>query len=196
MSTILQALRETEGGKDRAAELPVAVDEQRRRRRLVAAGVGVLIACVLSAAMMFSRRTTPPEPSRATPLRGRGLAPAAPVPAPPPVARVEPPRARVGAEALDHPMATARPTPPVAEPMPSAPPQPSHATAPGGPAVELTALRYSPSGASTVTLSIGGAAPVTLRQGDAVNGIEVQLILQQMVYLRHGGNVFAIDAPR
>jgi hypothetical protein len=193
VSTILKALRETEAGKEPAAALPVAVDEARRRRRnLLAIGVGAVTACLIGSAVFFSRTTSRdlaarPETIAAPP---QGLPPAAPVPAPP-VAHVEPPRARVA----DRPTAGVAPTPPVATRSPAPVPR-SYSAAPGGPAIEVASIQYSPGGGSTVTLSVGGAAPVTLRQGDTVDGLEVQLIVQGSVYLRHGGNVFAIDAPR
>ena len=45
-------------------------------------------------------------------------------------------------------------------------------------------------------LAIDGAAPVRLRQGEAVGGIEVQLILPGAVYVRRGGDVFAVGDVR
>jgi len=47
----------------------------------------------------------------------------------------------------------------------------------------------------TATLTIDGA-PVTLRQGESASGFEVQLILRESVYLRHGGDVFAVGVER
>ena len=47
----------------------------------------------------------------------------------------------------------------------------------------------------TATLTIDGA-PVTLRQGESASGIEVQLILREAVYVRHGPDVFAVGVER
>jgi len=45
------------------------------------------------------------------------------------------------------------------------------------------------------TLRIEGR-PVTLHQGESASGLEVQLILPDSVYLRSGGEIFAVDVGR
>jgi hypothetical protein len=49
---------------------------------------------------------------------------------------------------------------------------------------------------STATLRLEGRAPVTLREGQSVAGIEVQLITPRAVYLRYNGDVFMVDTRR
>jgi hypothetical protein len=48
----------------------------------------------------------------------------------------------------------------------------------------------------TATLTVDGAPAVTLRQGESAGGIEVQLILRESVYVRHGPDVFAVGVER
>jgi hypothetical protein len=71
------------------------------------------------------------------------------------------------------------------------------AVAAGARRVEVKSIAYSPVAAQrTVTLRMEGASNMTLHEGEAVNGVEVQLILPDSVYLRRGGTVFAIGASR
>jgi hypothetical protein len=67
-------------------------------------------------------------------------------------------------------------------------------TLPGGSGVRLKSIHYAAASTNrTVTLSIG-TATATLHEGESVGGVEVQLILQDMVYIRNGGSVSAIAA--
>ena len=62
--------------------------------------------------------------------------------------------------------------------------------------VQVTSIAYSPNVAErSATLRIGGQA-VRLHQGESASGLEVQLILPDSVYLRRGGDIFAVDARR
>ncbi len=66
----------------------------------------------------------------------------------------------------------------------------------GGSEVEVTSIGYSNDlSTRTASLRIGGQ-PVTLHQGDSARGIEVQLIMPHVVYLRRGRDIFAVDANR
>jgi hypothetical protein len=211
VSTILKALRESESGTEPDGALPESVDEARRRRRTIfAVGVGVVVAAITGTAVFFSHEapTRAARPSAApvaalaapapAPAAQTGLRPAAPVPAPPPVARVAPPRARVENDApLDPAMPEVEAAPFASVRAPRPPAQGSVSTMTGAGPIEVASVRYSPVGSrSTVTLSVDGAAPITLRQGETVNGLEIQLILPEMVYLQQGGNVVALDVPR
>lgn len=61
------------------------------------------------------------------------------------------------------------------------------------PRVDVRAIAYSQQpGARSVTLRIGGGAPVTLHEGESLRGVDVQLIMPNSVYLRHGGSIFAL----
>lgn len=65
----------------------------------------------------------------------------------------------------------------------------------GAPHVRVTALSYADrAGERAVRLAVDEGIPVTLREGEAADGIEVQLILPDRVYVRYGANVFAVDA--
>src|SRR4029450_7250277 len=90
------------------------------------------------------------------------------------------------------PEAAASPPEPVTAEVAAGPPgaEPRPAVGPaGGP----RSVWYSDdAGQRTVTLSIDGHAPVRLRQGDVKNGVEVQLILPEAVYVRRGGDGFAL----
>jgi len=70
------------------------------------------------------------------------------------------------------------------------------ALVPGEPNVQLQSIAYSQNpGGRTVTLRIDGR-PTTLHEGESAGGIEVQLILRDAAYLRHGGSVFAVSPGR
>ena len=72
----------------------------------------------------------------------------------------------------------------------------------GAPSIVSVAVRLSSIGyvtapeKRTATLTIDGAPAVTLRQGESAGGIEVQLILHESVYVRHGPDVFAVGVER
>jgi len=96
---------------------------------------------------------------------------------------------------------TAAPPPAVAAPSPEGA---AAAAAPGAsagsqpePAVRLRSIGYVTAPEKrTATLTIDGAPAVTLRQGESASGIEVQLILRESVYVRHGSDVFAVGVER
>jgi hypothetical protein len=63
--------------------------------------------------------------------------------------------------------------------------------------VHLESIRYGTGPAErAATLVIDGATPVTLRQGESAGDVEVQLVLPQAVYVRRGGEVFALGELR
>src|SRR5262249_846086 len=97
---------------------------------------------------------------------------------------------------------TAAPPPAVAGPAPEGAPPPatqgasagSSQTEPGG---GLRAIGHATAPEKrAATLTIDGAPPMTLRQGESAGGIEVQLILRESVYVRHGPDVYAVGVDR
>jgi cytoskeletal protein RodZ len=114
--------------------------------------------------------------------------------APPPMRKVQTqPRAAAAPRsetravpAAPAPRAETRPPPPAADPEPEERAAPSSGT----PSVDVRAIKFSSdSTKSHVTLRIGGGAPMVLKEGESVRGVEVQLILEDGVYVRHGGNI-------
>lgn len=120
------------------------------------------------------------------------------VAAPPPAARKVDTRARPAsvprsgppsAPAAPAPRSERRAAPPAADPEPEARPAPSSGT----PRIDVRAITFSPdSTKSRVTLRIDGGAPMVLNEGESVRGVEVQLILSDVVYVRHGGNILSV----
>ncbi len=199
MSSILEALREIEGSRAPEAQAADEWDDRPRTGRAIAitlAAVAVLGA--IAAALFFALRTgiTPPTAPSATPpaALASALPPAAPAPPPPAeLFDADPPRAQVAAPTVPAP-APAAGTP--ARPRPRA----NDVTAglprqAGEPRISISAIAYATRTQNrTVTLSIDGGAPVTLREGESAGTLDVQLIEPDSVYLRHGGQIFAVQA--
>jgi hypothetical protein len=91
------------------------------------------------------------------------------------------------------PMARAVPPPAAAVPRDV----PAHETAGDSspvPGLQVQAISYSQVvGQSTVILQTAAARAVTLHEGESADGVEVQLIRPDTVYLRRGGDVFAVN---
>ena len=80
------------------------------------------------------------------------------------------------------------PPPPVEDVVSTRPPA-------GAPPVFVNFLAYSRVAARrTVTLTIGDAGMVTLREGEAAANVEVVRILADRVHVRHGGQLYAVKA--
>jgi hypothetical protein len=63
--------------------------------------------------------------------------------------------------------------------------------------VELRAIRYAPDAAErSVSLRISGGPSVRLHQGESLQGVDVQLILPDAVYLRRAGSIFVVNLRR
>jgi hypothetical protein len=205
LSTILEALSERD-----APGTSVLLRQERtwaHRRRLAA----VLVVSMLAVTLLIGRSMSPDQPAAAVAVAPPSVEPFAPTPVRP-FARDgdEPPRARV-----EKPWTPARSSP--RQPAPPAAGTPAAATSPpepvtaelaaerpaaeplpsAEPSLSLQSVWYSDdAGQRTVTLSIDGHAPVRLRQGDVKSGVEVQLILPEAVYVRRGGDVFALGDVR
>lgn len=218
MSTILEALREREPKLTPAGGGPVHWADPRDwspwRWALVA---GLAVAAASVALMLGGRDTTGPrrQESRADllqpapvsePARRSATIPKMPGDGAPPRARVERWRPSTAPSVTAaQPAVEAAPTavPPAAVAAPS-PEGAATATTPGAsagsqpePVVRLRAIGYATAPEKrTATLTIDGAPPMTLRQGESAGGIEVQLILRESVYVRHGPDVYAVGVDR
>ena len=210
MSSILEALRELEASKAPAAPGTSPWTEERTRSRsaletlgIVAGGLAVGVAAfALVIWFAGSAFRDPAEPPSGAPP-GISASPAAPSPqaaepaaepgAPPAwLGRAEPPRARVAPGASP------------SERMPSmsrAAQEPAPSPGAASPAqddsiVAVSSISYSPdSRRRSVTMRVGGTL-ATLREGQSMHGVEVQLILRDAVYVRRGGEVVVLEPER
>jgi hypothetical protein len=215
VSTILEALRERDRRAHPSMAEPVVWRDTTawtRWRRPAAAVVG--LAAVAAGLTLF--RPPPRAPEPASPAASVALSPrAAEPPALPPVAARdldEAPRARVGRWkpaappggalqpsrlAAASPVTSSDAAAPLAAATPTAAPGTAAAPTPAKPSLRLEAVHYAEApGERTVTLAIDGAEPVTLRQGESMGGVDVQLILPAAVYVRRGADVLALGDLR
>jgi hypothetical protein len=218
VSTILEALREREpkltpagGGPIHRADLR---DWSPWRWALIA---GLAVAAASLPLVLGGRdaigphrpepRSDLPRPVPVPERSGRSATvPKMPGDGEPPRARVERWRPSTSPSVAAAPPAvaaapTAAPPPAVAAPAPegAAPPatQGPSAGSQTEPAVRLRSIGYVTAPEKrTATLTVDGAPAVTLRQGESAGGIEVQLILRESVYVRHGPDVFAVGVER
>jgi hypothetical protein len=213
VSSILDALRELEAS--RAPGRPAPQDAPRPSARvglfvaaLAASAVGAVVAGLLVRSALLRR-----VPAEAVTVEAPAPVPAPEAAAPPPpvavpdatpgLAQAELPRAQVapraaGALASATPFAAVRPARrsaalDAAESAPAI----EQAVRPGEPRVRIMDLHYTENPAARrVTIGIGGGTPVTLGEGDTVEGLEVSLILPDRAYFRHAGNIFAARPGR
>ena len=210
MSSILEALRELEASKAPAAPGTSPWTEERTRSRSALETLGILAGGLAVGVAAFalviwfagSAFRDPAEPPSGAPP-GISASPAAPSPqaaepaaepgAPPAwLGHAEPPRARVAPGASP------------SERMPSmsrAAQEPAPSPGAASPAsddsiVVVSSISYSPdSRRRSVTLRVGGTL-ATLREGQSMHGVEVQLILPGSVYVRRGGDVVVLEPER
>ena len=191
MSSILEALRELEGRRPPTtqsiaipAEQPTAVNRTTQVVGIVSIGLVLgalaflLFLAISGALRAFASRERPapivsaeaPAPSRARPAW---------------LETADPPRARVERTA-------AEPARPVAE----RPVRAARADGAGSSAIEVADIDYSPDAARRVaTLRLDGAV-VRLHERQSEQGIEVQSIQPDGVYVRRGADVFMLAPPR
>jgi hypothetical protein len=214
MSSILEALKELEGDRARATKRATSVaDVPRAPERSLGALIpltGGLAIGVLAFGFYALRPaltgsppaapSAPPEIARDDPQPPRG---------PEWLERAEAPRARVtplpGAVTPSKPTAaTPEPAPAAEAPAPdraatkpaAAQPKAAAARGAGDRQVQLEVLGFSSHvHERTVTLLVNGRR-ATLHQGEALGGVEVQLIMADGVYLQRGSEVFFVNAPR
>ena len=213
MSSILEALRELEGERPAATrrEIPPSDPPRSTAHRAVGAFIpvmGGLSIGVLAVAAYLWSPTVVVAPTPATPAPS-----SAPAPATTPEASAPPklgwldtadvPRAKVSRGA------TATATAPTQAPAAPAEPADSPADEPPAPErvgvkppsatsgqVAVESIRYAANALERVaTMRIGGRR-VTLRQRESVDGIEVQLIMPNGVYLQRGSEVYLIPYTR
>ena len=210
MSSILEALRELEASKGPAAPGTSPWTEERSRSRSALETLGIVAGGLAVGAAAFalviwfagSAFRDPAEPPSGAPP-GISASPAAPSPqaaepaaepgAPPAwLGHAEPPRARVAPGASP------------SERMPSmsrAAQEPAPSPGAASPAqddsiVAVSSISYSPdSRRRSVTMRVGGTL-ATLREGQSMHGVEVQLILRDAVYVRRGGEVVVLEPER
>jgi len=196
VSTILEAMRERDGQGTPAAGEPITWRDDPawlRWRWPAATIVGLVGMGAVLHSVQWVPRPHSPAPV-AAPIAVRQ--PVRPVP-PPPRATEEPPRARVERWK------------PTAAPPPSVPADAANAAAetapvsagttdaPADSTLRLESIHYAEApGERSVALAIDGAPSVSLRQGESVGGVEVQLILPAAVYVRRGPDVFALGTVR
>jgi len=210
VSSILEALRELEASKAPAAPGTSPWTEERSRSRSALETLGIVAGGLAVGAAAFalviwfagSAFRDPAEPPSGAPP-GISASPAAPSPqaaepaaepgAPPAwLGHAEPPRARVAPGASP------------SERMPSmsrAAQEPAPSPGAASPAqddsiVAVSSISYSPdSWRRSVTMRVGGTL-ATLREGQSMHGVEVQLILRDAVYVRRGGEVVVLEPER
>ena len=214
MSSILEALRELEASKGPAAPGTSAWTEEYGRSRSALETLGIVAGGLALGGAAFALviwlagsafRDPPEPPGGAAPVIGAspgiGAPPAAPSPqasepaagpaAPPAwLGRAEPPRARVtpGASPSERMPSMSRAAP---APAPGA-----ASPASDDSIVVVSAISYSPdSRRRSVTMRVGGTL-ATLREGQSMRGVEVQLILRDSVYVRRGGEVVVLEPER
>ena len=211
MSSILEALRELEASKGPAAPGTGTWTEERSRSRSALETLGIVAGGLAIGAAAFAlviwlagpavkgvaespggaapgsdaARPAAPPPQASEPAAGSAAPPAW-------LGRAEPPRARVapGASPSESMSAASR--------APQAPAQPSGAASPAqdDSIVAVSSISYSPdSRRRSVTMRVGGTL-ATLREGQSMHGVEVQLILRDAVYVRRGGEVVVLEPER
>jgi hypothetical protein len=217
VSSILEALKELEGDRARAAKKTTSVVDvpptpERSLGALIPLSGGLAIGIVAFGLYAWNPGFvgSPPAP-QPPPSADAVAATKAPPRSPEWLERVEPPRARF-APPPDTPPPP-RPAPAAAEApvvegtaKATAPPTPKPASTPtpkttavrggGDKQVQVEGLAFSAhTYQRTVTLLVDGRR-ATLHQGEALGGVEVQLIMADGVYLQRGAEVFFVNWPR
>lgn len=210
MSTVLEALREQQRSRVEISQ-PVTPPRYRTRRPrawlIAALAVTVLLVLVVAIRLVDARRAATTVPPAALPQVQ--TAPAQPAAAAAPAAPVSSAAQALLTTDLPHGVAekVAPPAKPVTVPKTKreAPalhrrmaateqrtaPEPA---LPGSGGVQLKSVRYSADATKRSATLVVGAETATLREGQSIHGIEVQLILPDRVYVREGGSVSAITS--
>jgi hypothetical protein len=213
VSSILEALRELEGERPPAVrrELPPEENPGVTRRAagavipiLGGVAVGIVVFGIWAWAPGWLQSTSAPV----TTADNVATADAPPAERPSWLDTAEAPRARVTPSAPSAPPPAPAPrraataTPPAAE-APAPPPavaatEPADAAPPArsGGQVAVEAISYAAEpGQRVATMRVHGKR-VTLRQRDTVDGIEVQLIMPNGVYVQRGSEVYLLPISR
>jgi hypothetical protein len=215
VSSILEALRELEGDRPPAVrrELPPPEAPRGVARRATGAVIPILggLAVGVVAFGIYAwgpRITTPPavEPAAVAPAPETPAADAQPAERPNWLDTADAPRAKVGRTA------TAPPTPAVpsersataerpADPPPARPAAEERAdsdsgSSSGGGQVAVEKISYSDDAAARVATMRFKGRRVTLRQRESIDGIEVQLIMPNGVYVQRGSETYLLPLSR
>jgi hypothetical protein len=216
VSSILEALRELEGERPPAArrEIPKAEPPSTGLARRTAGAFipilgGLAVGIVAVGLWAFAPSLRPDVmPSSIPGAPATADVAAVPAPAAEPPAwldQAEPPRARVNAAPIAAPperVAAPERAPAPATRRASAPEPPTDTAdeAPPPPRtggqVAIESISYSDNvGARVATMRVHGRR-VSLRQRESVDGIEVQLIMPNGVYVQRGGEVYLLPLTR
>jgi hypothetical protein len=202
MSSILEALRELESTRapaaDRAATpvLPPPAPAPQGTGFFMQTMAGLAVGALVFGGYLLVQRVVVPRPGDATPSRATPAPPVVGLERPAWLDQVEPPQARVDRKSSE----------------PARRPEPAPASAPSGPAgassaavqpsesrpsrparqVEVEAIHYSGVVSQrSATMRLNGRR-VTLGQRESSDGVEVQLITPDGVYVQRGGDVFLV----
>ena len=214
MSSILEALRELEGDRPPAVrrELPPPERPPGVARRATGAmipvlgglAVGIVVFGIYAWGPRIAESPAPVAPA-ATPAASAPVADPAPAERPNWLDTADAPRAKVGRTAtvapapaapVERTATTERPDdPPPARPAAEERADSDSGTSSGG-QVAVERIAYSENAAARVaTIRIKGRR-VTLRQRESVDGIEVQLIMPNGVYVQRGTETYMLPLSR
>jgi hypothetical protein len=213
VSSILEALRELEGERPPATrrEIPPAEAPPGLARRTAGAFIpilgGLAVGIVAFAFYAWGPALVGPRSPAETPRPADAIpSDGATSDRPSWLDTADPPRARVnrGATAPATPTAAASPrraesapapaASPETEPAPAEAPEPRTSTTGGQVAVESVSYSANPA-ARVATIRLHGRR-VTFREHESVDGIEVQLIMSNGVYVRRGNEVYLLPVNR
>jgi hypothetical protein len=194
MSSILEALRELENSRPAAPKTTVTPVEapsttHRAIDTLVPVTGGLAVGIVVFGAVIWAvSHVTLPSFETSAPAAPEPIA-SAPADRPAWLDKADAPRARVDTSAQARGVAREPAPADAASASASAPAQASAKPVHNGPIV-VESIGYSPNEpARTVTLRVNGRR-VTLHQRESVDGLEVQLIQRDGIYVQRGSDVF------
>ena len=202
MSSILEALRELESTRapaaDRAATpvLPPPAPAPQGIGFFMQTMAGLAVGALVFGGYLLTQRLVVPRAgdSEVTPSRAAPAAPAVNPERPAWLDKVEPPQARIdrgSSEPARRPEPAAASEPTASAPSAVVPPSESRSSRPTR-QVEVEAIHYSGVVSQrSATMRLNGRR-VTLGQRESADGVEVQLITPDGVYVQRGGDVFLV----
>jgi hypothetical protein len=188
VSSILEALRELETRQPPAAQSVAAPAEEPAARHRAIELVGIasigLVVGVIGFILVFTTAGLVGKSAGDGDTSTSTAPDAAPAPAPPTwLERAEPPRARVD---------------PQSRGGEAAPPErPRTSATSGSGRFAVVALEYSPNAPQRVlAVRFDDDTVVRLHERESARGLEVQLIQADSAYVKRGGEIFVLTAPR
>ena len=205
MSSILEALRELEGDRPPATRREIPPPEKPSILRRLGGAVIPILGGLAVGIVVFGVYSWGPRGREATPdlVVAPATAPVVDAPRsdrPAWLDTAEAPRAQLNrTPPLRQAVSDTSPSPeprtePRADPRPEPPAEPRPATSGGQVVVESITYAANPA-LRVATLRIHGRR-VTLRQRESVDGVEVQLIMPNAVYLQRGSEVYLMPLSR